>query len=58
MSFLIFFSFRDLNLIYTILIHFAEHKDPQNVKGGLGSLATGQISPKLLELLEIFRSFG
>ncbi|XP_041994061.1 endoribonuclease Dicer homolog 3-like isoform X1 [Salvia splendens] len=35
-----------------------EHKDPQNVKGGLGSLATDQISPKLLELLEIFRSFG
>ncbi|XP_057810425.1 endoribonuclease Dicer homolog 3a-like [Salvia miltiorrhiza] len=35
-----------------------EHKNLLNVNGGSGSLATGQISPKLVELLEIFRSFG
>ncbi|KAG6417141.1 hypothetical protein SASPL_119292 [Salvia splendens] len=49
---------RFLSEVLSIIEGALEHKDPQNVKGGLGSLATGQISPKLLELLEIFRSFG
>lgn len=47
-----------MNLTYVIFIDFAEHKDLLNVNNGSGALAAGQISSKLLELLEIFRSFG
>lgn len=44
---------------FIILIDFAEHTNLLKVvNSGSYALATGQISSKLLELLEIFRSFG
>lgn len=49
---------RGLKESYVVFIDFAEHKDLLNVNNGTGALAAGQISSKLLELLEIFRSFG